>query len=501
MAKIPYLFRRKNIYYFRVRIPLNLRKSYGASEIIQSLKTQIKAEAVPLALELAAHATKLFNEAKMSENMVHKRQIAALRAKLEIKEALHNEEIEQKELDHIRELRRTEREALLTGENTALKQNQTTPKPTAKPKGPLLSFVVSDFLSRYDKNNKEMLAKLVSTLPIFVELVGDKPINDILQADINGYFDEVQKLPVRRDKKEFNGLSIRQIIEANTGPCLAQKTFKSTYKACVSVLFEWLRVNYQDQGFPNLSVKGAIYRGDRLNDINKQRAIRPEELQTLFNNPKMEKYAANPKTAHYCWLPLIGLYTGARINEVCQLNPFDDIKLDDATGIYYFHFTDEGETALGVDKSIKTNSSRRIVPIHSKLIDLGLLDYVEKIKKTGHKIIFPEWRPLSGKASANAGKWFTRYIKEVGLKDDTTGARLSGFHSFRHTFVTHGMTNKIQGLFAITGHETEVVDGFGQISAVAKGYWTRGLTDNIQELKETIEKFDFNLQFCKPFLV
>jgi hypothetical protein len=74
--------------------------------------------------------------------------------------------------------------------------------------------------------------------------------------------------------------------------------------------------------------------------------MKAEELQKLFNNPKMTKYAANPDTAHYCWLPLIGLYTGARINEICQLNPSEDIKQDSATGIHYFHFTDESEPVV-----------------------------------------------------------------------------------------------------------------------------------------------------------
>lgn len=32
MAKIPYLFRRKNIYYFRLRVPAELRASLKASE-------------------------------------------------------------------------------------------------------------------------------------------------------------------------------------------------------------------------------------------------------------------------------------------------------------------------------------------------------------------------------------------------------------------------------------------------------------------------------------
>jgi len=121
------------------------------------------------------------------------------------------------------------------------------------------------------------------------------------------------------------------------------------------------------------------------------------------------------------------------------------------------------------------------------------------IKRGNHKIIFPEWKQRNGKASANVTKWFARYLDEIGLKDDAEGARLSGFHSFRHTFVTHGM-EKIAGVFSITRHETETVDGFGKISTVAKGYWTRDIADNILEKQITIEKFDYGLSFYRPSL-
>ncbi|WP_333877554.1 site-specific integrase [Methylobacter sp.] len=368
-----------------------------------------------------------------------------------------------------------------------------------KSTAPLLSVVIDDFLRRYDPENKSMLGKLTGTLAILVELVGDKSINQILQADLNNFFDEVQKLPVRRDSKKFTGMSIKQIIIANDGPCIAEKTFTGTHRACISVFIQWAVVHYKDQGFPDLSVKGAIYRGIRAGGINKQRAMKFEELQKLFGHPKMKKYAASSETAHYCWLPLVGLFTGCRINELCQLNPFSDIVQDAETGIYYFHFTDEGETSGGVDKSIKTKSSKRIVPIHSKLLELGFLNYVAMIKRGNHKIIFPEWKQRNGKASANVTKWFARYLDEIGLKDDAEGARLSGFHSFRHTFVTHGM-EKIAGVFSITRHETETVDGFGKISTVAKGYWTRDIADNILEKQITIEKFDYGLSFYRPSL-
>jgi len=464
VGKIPYLFRRKNVYYFRIRVPAEHQESLKATEIVRSLKTESRYEAIPRALQLAANIATTFNELKSGT---------------------------------ICDLRSSELTSQVSQKQILAKISSITVKSNI-PKTPLLSVVVEDFLQRYDQKNKATLTKLKSTLPIFVELIGDKPINQILQTDVNNYFDQVQKLPVRRDAKVFRGMSIQEIIATHDGRTIAEGTFDSTYRATVSLLINWSMVHYKDQGFPNLSVSGAVYRGGRSNGINKQRALTQDEVKLLFSHPKMKKYAANPKTAHYCWLPLIGLFTGARINEVCQLNPFTDIKRDEATGIWYFHFTDESESADGVDKSIKTSSSHRIVPIHSKLIDLGLLDYIERIRRDNQKCIFPPWTPIAGKASAKVSKWFIRYLESIGLRDDTEGAKLSGFHCFRHTFITYGIQNKIAGTFAITGHETDAVDGLGKISPVAKGYWTQGITDSIVDKQATVECFNFEIDFYRP---
>ncbi|WP_132325404.1 MULTISPECIES: hypothetical protein [Methylomonas] len=49
---------------------------------------------------------------------------------------------------------------------------------------PLLSSAVDDVLNRYDQTNKTTITKLSATLPL---LIGDKPINQILQAGLNGF--------------------------------------------------------------------------------------------------------------------------------------------------------------------------------------------------------------------------------------------------------------------------------------------------------------------------
>ena len=71
---------------------------------------------------------------------------------------------------------------------------------------------------------------------------------------------------------------------------------------------------------PFQSVQGAVYRGDRSNGINKQRALTQDEIKLLFTHRKMKNYAADPEKSHCCWLPLIGLFTGARIMNRDEIN-------------------------------------------------------------------------------------------------------------------------------------------------------------------------------------
>lgn len=54
MAKIPYLVRRKNVFYFRLGVPADLREIIKTREIFQSLRTQDRDEAARRALKLAA---------------------------------------------------------------------------------------------------------------------------------------------------------------------------------------------------------------------------------------------------------------------------------------------------------------------------------------------------------------------------------------------------------------------------------------------------------------
>ncbi|WFU41779.1 site-specific integrase [Bradyrhizobium sp. CB82] len=122
----------------------------------------------------------------------------------------------------------------------------------------------------------------------------------------------------------------------------------------------------------------------------------------------------------YFWVPLIALFCGMRLGEVVQLLK-SDVKQEN--GIWYF------DVRGGDGKSLKSASSKRRLPIHHALIELGFLEFVAGGPVSAR--VFPEIKKgADGYASHNFSKWWGRYAAHVGFKADRTA-----FHSFRHNFL------------------------------------------------------------------
>jgi integrase len=118
------------------------------------------------------------------------------------------------------------------------------------------------------------------------------------------------------------------------------------------------------------------------------------------------------------------LFTGARREEIGQLQIVD---IQEEDGIPYFNITPEGDGM----KTLKNEGSKRRVPIHSSLVKLGFLDYVQSIKADGHAQVFPQLpKNRLSKCSDPVGKWFARLLDKCGLSDP----RLV-LHSTRHNLV------------------------------------------------------------------
>ena len=89
---------------------------------------------------------------------------------------------------------------------------------------------------------------------------------------------------------------------------------------------------------------------------------------------------------------LIGLYTGMRLEEICQGTSQKSKEID---GVWCFDVNDDKP-----DKSVKTED-RRLVPSHPFLVkDLGFIKYVQSLPKDGR--IFPT---LKGLTTGTATTW------------------------------------------------------------------------------------------------
>lgn len=179
------------------------------------------------------------------------------------------------------------------------------------------------------------------------------------------------------------------------------------------------------------------------------------------------------------------------MKEICQINPQTDILKDPESSILYFWITDETEGHDKIDKSTKNKESRRKVPIHSKLIELGLLDYVDNVTKQGAKLLFPMWKPSRGKASSEPQKWFRQFLRDTDLRDDTPGGKIVGMHAFRYTLLSKAQNTEHLPwpIEHITGHAIQGV------SAVSRKY--KGELDVVNK-KAVIESIRFELAFITP---
>jgi integrase len=172
-----------------------------------------------------------------------------------------------------------------------------------------------------------------------------------------------------------------------------------------------------------------------------------EQLQQVFASPVYKmRYRPRGGGGDACaWLPVFGLATGARLEELCQLR-VSDIE-DGPCGALLLRISDEAEHA-----HVKTASSRRLVPLHPDVIACGFTQYLAQRRAAGDEWLWPALVPDTlGNRGGQFTRWFGRYLRAphgCAIAD-----RRVVFHSFRHTFKTLCRTVMTEELHdRLTGH-------------------------------------------------
>ncbi|MDC7707716.1 hypothetical protein [Vogesella indigofera] len=356
----------------------------------------------------------------------------------------------------------------------------------------MLSAAVADFLEHLPPQQRAMRRKHEAVLPALLDVVGDMSIAELRQTHINEFLRTIQKLPPRwTDIRRRTGNTIQKIAEESK-KCIALKTYEDTYIASLRAFLKRAVTDWQDSGFPTTLTTNIPYTGTRTKSEYKQRALRQEEIELIFSSEKMEEIVKSPSKIHQFWLPVVGLYTGARIREICQINPQTDFGRNGE--IWWLRITNEsGDKAdLNIIKSVKTSKSRTI-PMHPELIRLGLPEYLAKLQKSGETRLFPPWPARDGDAGVNAARWFRDYLKSIGLHGvaNALGHAVRGAHAFRHTLLTHGRLAGVK-LRCISGH-SEASD-----NAVADGYEDETLLLPLEEMQQRLSRLNYGVMLPMP---
>ncbi|MEZ8826149.1 site-specific integrase [Vibrio amylolyticus] len=251
---------------------------------------------------------------------------------------------------------------------------------------------------------------------IVLDLLNKKTIRQIRRIDAENIRQELKLFPINSKKHiEFQGLNNRQIVSSNrtvNRECLSESSIKD-YVQKASSFFEWCNQNEYTDINP---FKGIRFRKTAKDNSAKQHYTY-DQLTKIFTHEGFTKKAF--KYDYQFWLPFLGYYTGARLNELCQLYRDDVIQIDD---LWCLHIRSTRE-----DQRLKNINSERIIPLHSKLIEMG---FVEFATKSDTRRVFDELSLKRDGYGTVASKWFGRFKKSLRF---TKG---HDFHSFRHTFAT-----------------------------------------------------------------
>ena len=243
----------------------------------------------------------------------------------------------------------------------------------------------------------------------FVELHGDLDLHHIQKRHVIEYRDALLRLP--RSAKRGTMPELIAAAEGKDVPRLSITTINEKALVALKATLNFAVDN--DLVRENVAARVAVKAA--RNVAPKRAMYDPNDLKTIFGLPIFtaghRPVAGSGEAA--VWLPILALYTGARLNELGTLTVGDVRERD---GVRFLLIKDG-----------KTRNARRKVPIHSEVIRLGFLDYVQAQGTRPDTRIFPAIRSYQEEATGPWSKWWGHYARAV--IPDTRKV----FHSFRHT--------------------------------------------------------------------
>lgn len=437
--KTPYLYRTKyGVYYFRLRVPNDLQHLTKLCDIRRSLTTSQYRVAARMAASLMIRSQLMFERARQTQHL----DLGLLTSVDGL-------------ADHS-----------VVGDKTQIAPSSTSV--------PLLSQVAQELVKTLKKENvsSSVLDIKLFRVGLLIEVVGDLPIDKYTRNMGRKFQDVAMKLPPRTPANAH--LTVQALLRKPVGKVISIATYNNYIKDISSVFNYAHREGYcKVNPFVGLKLKVS-----HKPSLERQRYTQ-DDIQSLFSSGLFKSGGVDVQPYKY-WLPLLALYTGGRMNELCQLRVED---VHQTRGVWSIAIDDKHH-----HQKLKTVDSRRIVPLHPKLVELGIIDYVNGLKFLEHQWLFPELRyhPMKG-YSSGPSKWFARY-KAEHLNIDPHEKK--DFHSFRHTFADSLKQNGVPEALAasLLGHKLKGIT-----------YGRYGKEFPVERLWSSVRSLDFDLNDVEAY--
>lgn len=271
-----------------------------------------------------------------------------------------------------------------------------------------------------------------NSVKFLTECFGDISIGDITKEKSNIIKSHIKNFPKNKTKnpkyrdKDFHSLMKMKIPQKD----IIHLTTINKHLGNLSSFMIWSVNNGYCNMNPFSGMKIKRKKSPRYDRDN----FTEQELKEIFSKQNYLHYTKVEKDSYFrYWVPLIGVFTGMRSGEICSLY-LDNIREIGGNQRKKRWVIDILEEPNRPDKRLKNQSSRRIVPIHDTLIDLGFIDFIKLLKKDPErKRVFEELIYSEGTYGRSISRFFNnRYLPLLGIKTDK-----NGFHSFRHSVIDH----------------------------------------------------------------
>lgn len=350
-----------------------------------------------------------------------------------------------------------------------------------------------------------------SSVRVFSEIVGDLPLSEMSKEEVIEFNKMIQRLPANFGKSSRDNRSARQVIEdtdesepmeiaafidklRNEGKpsneindaiaAVRTKRISATtikrHQTALQSIFEHSLSQGMIASNPfkgRLLTEAEVKRWKR-SEARVERVGWGESIYTLLGSEVFTNPLADIGEPLF-WAPLIAMYAGLRLEEICQLRVQDFAK---DNGIIFVAVQNQLGSQL-----VKTSNSIRRIPLHKALVDVGLPKLVELRQQAGMSRLFPDMPRSKSKGTMSAimSKRFGYYIRSRGIKEDGLD-----FHALRTEFLVRLTRNKVPD------HVRKGLMGHEQTDVTHANYFRAGET--VEDMKEYVDRIDIDHKGILP---